>query len=61
MTTKFALTALAVLAITLLGAPMIASANAATAGLGASLSDSSMGQHGAHTRHHYHHRHHHRH
>jgi hypothetical protein len=60
MTTKFALTALAALAFTLMGAPMIASAHTATAGLGSSLSDSSVGQHGAHHRHH-HHRHHHPH
>ena len=59
MKPKFALTALAVLAITLMGAPMIASAHADTAGLGSSLSDSSMGQHGAHHKHH--HKHHHPH
>jgi len=58
---KFKLTALAIMAVTLFGAPMLASADAATAGLGSSLSDSSMGQHGAHHRHHRHHRHHHPH
>ena len=52
MTTKFALTALAVLAITLMSAPMIASAHATTAGLGSALSDSSTGQHGVHHKHH---------
>jgi hypothetical protein len=61
MITKFALTVVAVLAISLLGVPTLAFADAATAGLGSSLSDSSMGQHGAHHRHHRHHRHRHPH
>jgi hypothetical protein len=55
---KLKLTALAVLAASLFGAPMLASAHITTAGPGASLSDTSMGQHGVHHRHH---RHHHRH
>jgi hypothetical protein len=57
MTMKFKLTALAVLAAALFATPMLASADAATAGLGSSLSDSGMGQHSARHKHHRHHRH----
>jgi hypothetical protein len=50
MMTKFKLTAaLATLAVTLFAAPMIASADTATAGFGAT--------HSAHHHHHHHHRH----